>query len=152
MARRAVLARPGLSNIHSFPNETHNDILSPLCFGWQRDNEQMKAVILFFLTALAVLQAQTFPVPNRTHPAVIYKVAPEYTPEAKAAKRQGLVTLSVTVLADGTPSDIKVLRGLGLGLDEKAVECLQQWHFRPATRDGEPVAIRAQVEINFRLP
>jgi protein TonB len=49
------------------------------------------------------------------------------------------------------PSEIKVVRGLGSGLDEKAVECLQQWRFTPAMRNGEPVPEKASVEINFRI-
>jgi outer membrane biosynthesis protein TonB len=48
--------------------------------------------------------------------------------------------------------DIKVVQGLGLGLNEKAVESLQKWRFRPATRGGEPIAVRATIEIGFRLP
>jgi protein TonB len=53
---------------------------------------------------------------------------------------------------DGVPQDVKVLRGLGLGLDEKAVEAVQGWRFKPATRGGEPVAVTAQVEVNFQIP
>ena len=53
--------------------------------------------------------------------------------------------------ADGVPVNVVVVRGLGLGLDEKAVEAITQWRFKPATLAGEPVAVSAQVEINFRL-
>jgi periplasmic protein TonB len=49
-------------------------------------------------------------------------------------------------------TEIKVTRGLGKGLDEKAVECLRKWRFSPATRHGEPVPAKATVEIVFRLP
>jgi len=57
----------------------------------------------------------------------------EYTNEALAAKIEGDVILSLMVGPDDVPSDIKVVRGLGMGLDEKAVECLQPWRFKPAT-------------------
>ena len=53
--------------------------------------------------------------------------------------------------ADGVPRDIKVLRGIGKGLDEKAVEAVTKWKFEPATKDGKPVAVVINVEVNFRL-
>jgi periplasmic protein TonB len=68
------------------------------------------------------------------------------------AKLVGTVILSVVVDTEGNPTEIKLIRGLGKGLDEKAVECVQKWHFKPATRNGEPVSVKATVEINFRLP
>ena len=83
---------------------------------------------------------------------LIHKAEPQYTKEARAAKIQGEVFLSLMIGVDGVPSDIKVDRGLGMGLDEKAVECLQQWRFKPAIDYfGEPVSAKAKVEINFRL-
>ena len=62
------------------------------------------------------------------------------------------MTLSAVIAADGAVTEIKVIRGLGHGLDEKAVECLRKWTFTPATRHGEPVPAKTTVEINFRLP
>ena len=111
----------------------------------------MKLPFLFLIAAAVALQAQTFPSPNTTHPTVIHKVDPEYTPEATQAKLQGAVTLTTTIAADGIPTEIKIVRGLGMGLDEKAVECLRKWRFKPATTNGEPIASKATVEINFRL-
>jgi TonB family protein len=87
-----------------------------------------------------------------TLPAVIEKVDPVYTKQGLEAKFEGLVAFSLTVRTDGLADNITVLRGVGLGLDEKAVECQEKWRFRPATRDGEPVPVRVTVEINFRLP
>lgn len=69
------------------------------------------------------------------------------------AKLEGTVILSLLVGADGVPSGIRLVRGLGSGLDEKAVECLMQWRFSPAQdTNGKPKPTRATVEINFRLP
>jgi TonB family protein len=85
-------------------------------------------------------------------PAIIYRADPEYTDQAKAAKWQGTVVLSVTVDESGNPANIKVARSLGMGLDEKAIEAIQKWRFRPGMRDGKPVATQATVELNFRLP
>ena len=111
----------------------------------------MKLALLLLVAAVATLQPQTFPSPNTTRPAVTHRVEPEYTKEASDAKLQGTVILATVVGIDGLPSEIKVVKGIGKGLDEKAVECLRKWHFKPATRDGEPVRVNATVEINFRL-
>lgn len=77
---------------------------------------------------------------------------PEYTREAREAKLEGAVILSAVIGADGVPASIAVVRGLGMGLDEKAVECLGKWCFQPATRDGKPVPMEVRFEIDFRLP
>jgi TonB family protein len=80
-----------------------------------------------------------------------HKVEPQYTEEARHAKLEGTVVLAVTVTEDGSATDIKVVRSLGLGLDEKAIECVKQWKFRPGLRYGRPVPVRASIEVNFRL-
>ncbi len=60
--------------------------------------------------------------------------------------------LSVVVDETGKPTSIKVIRPLGWGLDEKAIESLSQWKFKPSTKDGAPVPVQAQIEVTFRLP
>jgi len=84
-------------------------------------------------------------------PSVRAKVDPEYTPEAQDAKLAGTVLLSVVIGTDGIAHDINVVKPLGMGLDEKAVEAIQKWLFNPGMKDGEPVQVRAQIEVNFRL-
>lgn len=84
-------------------------------------------------------------------PALTLKVEPEYSEEARKAKFQGTVVLEIVVDEHGMPRNIRVLRPLGLGLDEKAIEAVQRWRFRPGMKDGKPVATQAQVEVNFRL-
>jgi TonB family protein len=86
-----------------------------------------------------------------TPPMLVRKVEPQYTQEAKDAKLEGTLLAAVTVDEQGKVSDVLIVRGLGLGLDEKAVEALRQWEFQPGQKDGQPVKIRATVEINFRL-
>jgi protein TonB len=103
-----------------------------------------------FLIAVSFLHPQE--ISHTTEPRVAHRVEPEYTKEARDAKIEGVVILSLLIGADGAPSDIKVVRGLGKGLDEKAVECLQQWRFIPATNHSEPVSTKATFEMNFRLP
>jgi TonB family protein len=86
-----------------------------------------------------------------SQPVPIYKIEPEYSEEARKAKYSGTVLLSVIIDANGNTRDIHVVRPLGLGLDEKAIEAVSKWRFRPAMRNGKPVAVQAQVEVNFRL-
>jgi len=84
-------------------------------------------------------------------PVPIFKPEPEYSEEARKAKFQGAVLLAIVILADGNTTNIRVIRPLGLGLDEKAIEAVQKWKFRPSVKDGKPVAVSANVEVNFRL-
>jgi len=84
-------------------------------------------------------------------PTVLYRIEPNYSEEARRARYQGSVILSAIVRKDGTIQILKVVRGLGLGLDENAVEALRQWRFTPGTRSGEPVDVALNIEINFAL-
>ncbi len=84
-------------------------------------------------------------------PKAIYNPDPEYSEEARKAKYQGTCVLSLIVGPDGKPRDIRVARSLGLGLDEKAIEAVNQWKFEPAQKDGRPVAVAINVEVQFRL-
>jgi len=92
------------------------------------------------------------PVRDGAFPKLIQRVAPEYTPEALDAKLEGSVHLSAMIGIDGVPSDIKVTKGLGKGLDEKAIECFKKWRFSPAIRKGEPIPVSSEVAIIFKLP
>ena len=84
-------------------------------------------------------------------PQVIYRVEPEYTDEARKAKYQGTVVISCVVDIHGVIRNIRVIRSLGLGLDEKAVEAVRQWKFRPGMKNGVPVNVKVQMEVTFRL-
>jgi len=110
----------------------------------------MRLVALFLVIAAGALQAQE--ISHTTPPKVVHTVRPQYTQEAIDAKLEGDVVVSLIVGVDGLPSDLKVLRGLGMGLDEAAVECLRQWRFSPATNYfAEPVEQKVTIEVNFRL-
>ena len=76
---------------------------------------------------------------------------PEYSEEARKAKYQGVCILWLIVAPDGHPRDVKVARSLGMGLDQKAIEAVKKWKFEPAMKDGKPVAVQINVEVNFRL-
>jgi periplasmic protein TonB len=84
-------------------------------------------------------------------PTVLFKVEPEYSEEARKAKFQGTVVLFVVVDEHGNPRDLKVVRPLGLGLDQKAIEAVEKWKFSPGKKDGKPVPVQATIEVNFRL-
>jgi len=84
-------------------------------------------------------------------PVLLRKVEPTYSAEARADHLSGSVLVSLTVGVDGVPTDITVVKGLGEGLDEKAVEAVSQWRFQPGTKKGVPVAVKAQVSVDFRL-
>ena len=85
-------------------------------------------------------------------PACLYCPDPQYSEEARKSKFQGSVLLQIIVTADGRASDIQVIKGPGLGLEEKAVEAVKQWRFKPALGpNGKPVPTQIPVEVNFRL-
>jgi len=86
-----------------------------------------------------------------TAPALLYKVEPEYSEEARKAKYQGTVLLYIEVDPNGHATNIRVARSLGLGLDEKAIEAVRKWKFKPGYKDGKPVTVAATIEVNFRL-
>jgi protein TonB len=76
---------------------------------------------------------------------------PEYTEEARIAKTQGKCVLWLVVDDKGRPRDIRIVRGLGFGLDAKAIEAVKQWRFQPALKDGRPVNVQISVEVGFHL-
>jgi len=86
-----------------------------------------------------------------TAPSVTYRATPSYTPEAKEARIQGTVTLTMVVNSLGRADDIQVSRSLDPGLDANAVGAVSQWLFKPGTKDGQPVDVAVTIEINFKL-
>ncbi len=86
-----------------------------------------------------------------TAPIAIFTPEPKYTKKARLAKYQGIVDLQIIVTKQGLPADIKVVRHLGMGLDEKAVEAVKQYRFKPAMYHGHPVAVKMIVEVLFHL-
>ena len=84
-------------------------------------------------------------------PELIFKVDPEFSEEARRAKFMGIVTVNLIVNPNGRPENVHVLRGVGMGLDEKAVAAVKQYRFRPAKENGKPVAVEMNVEVNFQI-
>jgi len=86
-----------------------------------------------------------------TRPVLVWKIDPDYSDQARTARLQGLVVVRIEVGPDGQPRNLRIDQGLGMGLDEKAMEAVRKWKFRPGTRDGRAVAMSAMVEVHFRL-
>ena len=112
------------------------------------------AYLLLFLAtqAMAWQTPQIYKIGNGVSPPKVeHKVDPKYTKEARAAKVAGIVSLNLVIDANGSPRDIVVTRGLGFGLDEAAVDCVQKWRFKPGMKEGSPVNVQATIDVNFRL-
>lgn len=86
-----------------------------------------------------------------TIPEAIYSPEPNFSDEARKSKQQGLVGLLLVVGPDGRTYNIRVRQSLGMGLDEKAIEAVSRWRFKPATRNGKPVATEIAIEVEFHL-
>ncbi len=85
-------------------------------------------------------------------PTVLHSVEAEFSDEARRAKYQGVCMVSLIVDAQGNPQDIHVARALGMGLDEKAIEAIKQYKFKPAMKDGKTaVPVMITIEVDFRL-
>jgi TonB family protein len=84
-------------------------------------------------------------------PKPIYQPSPEYGKKSLKAKLEGSVLLDVVVTAEGTTRDVAVKKGLSPDLDQKAVEAVSKWKFAPAMKDGQPVAVRLVVMVDFHL-
>jgi TonB family protein len=84
-------------------------------------------------------------------PAVVKEVRPAYAESAKQRKIQGTVFLTCVVATSGVPQDITVVRSLDEDLDRNSIQALQEWRFRPGTKDGEPVPVKITIELRFTL-
>jgi len=84
-------------------------------------------------------------------PQLVFAPDPEFSDEARRAKYQGVCVVSLIVDAQGNPQRVQVVRHLGMGLDEKAVEAVRQYKFKPATLQGKPVPVEVNIEVNFRI-
>ena len=134
-------------------------ILQPVTFSFTSNRKEAELEPLQPASLLTRGMAQVFPKragvfavgPGISPPQAIYSPDPPYDESARKAKYEGVCVLNLIVGTDGQTSDIRVIRALGRGLDTKAVETVSHWKFQPAMKDGSPVAIVINIEINFRL-
>jgi TonB family protein len=84
-------------------------------------------------------------------PRLLREVKARYTEDARRRGTTGAVVLEIVVNRDGTVGDVSVLRGLGAGLDQRAIDAVRQWTFTPARRRGEPVDVLVEVAVEFTL-
>jgi protein TonB len=84
-------------------------------------------------------------------PILIYDPDPEFSDEARRAKYQGVCVVGLVVDSQGNPQEVKIVRPLGMGLDEKAIEAVRQYKFKPALYKGKAVAVVINIEVNFRI-
>jgi protein TonB len=85
-------------------------------------------------------------------PSCFYQPAPEYSEEARKTKYQGAVVVEGVINLDGRVTDIKVVKGVGMGLDENAVAAVKTWRCKPASGpSGKPVRTLVPIEVTFRL-
>jgi TonB family protein len=84
-------------------------------------------------------------------PQLIFAPDPEFSDEARRAKFQGICVVSLIVDPQGNPQRVQVVRHLGMGLDEKAVDAVKQYRFKPATLQGKPVPVEVNIEVTFRI-
>ena len=114
----------------------------------------MRLMILWCLAIaifpLSVLPAQA--ADKHKKPRCGDNLKPEYTENAKAAGVEGVVVLIAAVDTSGCVQDVSIQKGLGYGLDQKALQAVKTWKFTPARKDGTPVAVKIRVEVPFKLP
>jgi TonB family protein len=109
----------------------------------------MRLLALTLLAAAQPLTAQEYT--GERPPVLIKRISPCYTDEARRAQLEGDVLLRADIGVDGVPKSIKVIRSLGMGLDQSAVVAVKDWRFKPGEKRGEPVVVPATIEVNFRL-
>ena len=137
------------------PNTRDSDGKQP--FDYARDNDQLKGSDAYWKLNDDRFQSreigeEVFRVGGDvTTPTLLSQFLPEYSEEAREAKYQGTVILNVIVRRDGTVEVVRVTRSLPFGLNEKAIEAVRQWRFRPGMLNDEPVDIERNIEVSFNL-
>lgn len=106
---------------------------------------------LFMVDGVTCLSCDNPVGPGPTFPVLVSRIQPEYSEEARKAKYSGTLTLQVEVDAMGNVAGVKVMKSLGMGLDDKAREAVTQWKFKPGMIDGKPAAVQVLVDVHFAL-
>jgi len=86
-----------------------------------------------------------------TRPEILFRVTPRYPEAARIARREGTVIVQCTIDRTGHVTDVRLIKSLGLGLDESAMSAVEQWRFKPAVLAGRPVPVYFQLSVNFTI-
>lgn len=108
-------------------------------------------LLLILLTGVSFAEKSYRAEDGIVPPKLLVRNEPEYTDEARAAKIEGPVVLSIIVGVDQMAHDIRIVQPLDPGLDANAIASIRTWRFQPGTKDGKPVPVEAKVQVNFRL-
>jgi TonB family protein len=158
---RSIAAAPAFSPRHHLKQRI-SSIVEEVSMKKSRLIVSLASVTLCVAIAM-VFTIRTFPLrgqdravhsvtePGVVSPRVLYKVDPNYTQDAKAAKIAGTVVVALEVQADGRAHNAQIVRSLHPGLDQSALDAISQWRFQPGTKNGLPVTVKATIEINFKL-
>jgi TonB family protein len=128
-------------------------------FEWRKDAIHARRrtavaipLLLLLLTTVSFAEKIYKVGPGIVPPKVLEKgEEPQYTQEAKAAKIEGTVGLTIVVGTDQRAHDIKVTKSLDPGMDASAINSIKTWRFQPGTKNGKPVPVQAKIEVNFHL-
>ncbi len=128
-------------------------------FEWRRESRASSRrtaiaipLLLVLMTTVSFAEKIYRIGPGIVPPKVLEKTTePQYTEEARAAKLEGQVALTMVVGIDERAHDIKVTKSLDPGLDSSAIASIKTWRFQPGTKNGKPVPVRANIAVNFRL-
>ncbi len=131
--------------IYTLLRQTSGGVPQPGDFSFQAPDGSEK------LSQIPVLRLGDGAPQHVTPPVVLFKVEPTYTEDARQSRIEGMVLLYVEVGPDGAAHNIRVLHSLDPGLDQKAIEAVSQWKFRPGAREGVPITTAAKIEVNFKL-
>jgi TonB family protein len=111
-----------------------------------------KLLMLMACTSALFSQTSTRSAQDVVPPYLTHKVEADYTTAARKNGVEGVAILSARIGTDGIPRDISVVQSLDPGLDQKALEALKQWRFRPAKAGAQLVSSEAKIQFQFRLP
>ena len=136
-------------------NVRDNDGKLPLDYA--ADNGQLKDTAVYWKLNDARFQSReigegVFRIGEITDPpTILFKVDPQYSEEARKARYQDTGVFEAIIRSDGTVKILRVVRSIDFGLDENAIQALKQWKFRPGMRNGQPVDVVLNIEVNFNL-
>lgn len=113
----------------------------------------MAAGLTVAVAAGAAADAQVYSMRDKgvVSPVLVLEVKPKYTEDAMRRKVQGTVEVTAVVRETGVPDTFSVIRSLDPDLDQEAINAAQQWRFKPGLREGQPVAVKVNIELTFTL-